>query len=312
MTERGSGSARSFPQRTLSVLHETAYRYDGTVQSSSHVFRLRPVYDEHQAVLSHELDVSPTGEAWPFEDLFGNGATHFVTRESYSEMRIISRSVVRVWSPPSLAAPSHAPLILPLIWPPSEQRVLQPFLNAPELPRSELRQLVEFADGFAERSDYDLVETLREMAQSIHRDFRYTPGVTTLQTTPFEVFRAEQGVCQDFANLFISLARLLGVPARYRVGYIFTGGDYVNRLQSEASHAWAECYLPWLGWRGFDPTNGGTVATDHVRVSCGRTYLDATPTSGTLHRGGGTETLTVHVKVEETPSVEAAEIPSDA
>jgi transglutaminase-like putative cysteine protease len=288
------------------VLHETVYRYEGAVRQSTHVFRLGPVYDEHQAVLSHALDVTPAGNQSPFEDLFGNRATHFTTSEPYSEMRIVSRSVVRLWSPPLLAAPTPAPLVLPLVWPPSEQRVLQPFLNAPELPRAELLQLAEFADGFAERSDYDLIGTLVEMAASISREFRYTPGVTTLQTTPYEVLRAQQGVCQDFSNLFISLARLLGVPARYRVGYIYTGGDYANKLQSEASHAWAECYLPWLGWRGFDPTNGGVVASDHVRVSCGRTFVDAAPTSGTLHEGGGTESLEVRVKVEELSSVEAA------
>jgi transglutaminase-like putative cysteine protease len=105
-------------------------------------------------------------------------------------------------------------------------------------------------------------------------------------------------VCQDFANLFICLARLMGVPARYRVGYIYTGGGYENKIQSDASHAWAEVYLPWLGWRGFDPTNGVTASLDHVRVACGRNYRDATPTSGTIFRGGGVEKLTVNVRVE--------------
>jgi hypothetical protein len=39
------------------------------------------------------------------------------------------------------------------------------------------------------------------------------------------------------------------------------------------------------------------VGADHVRVACGRNYQDATPTSGTLFRGGGGEVLTVNVKV---------------
>jgi len=89
------------------------------------------------------------------------------------------------------------------------------------------------------------------------------------------------------------------VPARYRVGYIHTGADYDNKIQSEASHAWAEVYLPWIGWRGFDPTNGCKVGLDHIRVAAGRTYQDATPTSGTLYKaGGGRETLEVSVRVE--------------
>jgi transglutaminase-like putative cysteine protease len=74
------------------------------------------------------------------------------------------------------------------------------------------------------------------------------------------------GVCQDFANLFICLARLLGVPARYVCGYLHTGQSAQNRAQSEASHAWVQVYLPEVGWKGFDPTNGMVTQTDHVRV----------------------------------------------
>jgi transglutaminase-like putative cysteine protease len=107
-------------------------------------------------------------------------------------------------------------------------------------------------------------------------------------------------VCQDFANLLICLARLLGIPARYRTGYIYTGDDYENKLQSEASHAWAELYVPEVGWRGFDPTNGCLAGEDHVRVACGRNYRDAAPTSGTIFARGGEEILRVAVRVEET------------
>jgi transglutaminase-like putative cysteine protease len=57
-------------------------------------------------------------------------------------------------------------------------------------------------------------------------------------------------------------------------------------------------YLPEVGWRGLDPTNGVVTSTHHVRLAVGRTYLDATPTSGTLYVGGAAETLDVEVRVE--------------
>lgn len=38
--------------------------------------------------------------------------------------------------------------------------------------------------------------------------------------------------------------------------------------------------------------------TDHIRVAVGRNDVDATPTSGTLHAGGGRETLEVAVQVQ--------------
>ena len=50
-------------------------------------------------------------------------------------------------------------------------------------------------------------------------------------------------------------------------------------------------------YQGFDPTNGVVTQTDHVRVAVGRSYGDATPTSGTLFVGGGAESLEVDVRV---------------
>jgi transglutaminase-like putative cysteine protease len=92
---------------------------------------------------------------------------------------------------------------------------------------------------------------------------------------------------------------LLGVPSRYVCGYIYTGPKHENRAQSEASHAWAQVYLPQVGWKGFDPTNGKLTQTDHVRVAVGRNRLDATPTSGTIYVGNVTgETLSVAVRCE--------------
>jgi transglutaminase-like putative cysteine protease len=56
-----------------------------------------------------------------------------------------------------------------------------------------------------------------------------------------------------------------------------------------------------------DPTNGCLAGLDHVRVACGRNYRDATPTGGTIFRGGGDETLVVEVKVEiQTPDSDPA------
>jgi transglutaminase-like putative cysteine protease len=187
---------------------------------------------------------------------------------------------------------------MPLVWMPGQRQIMAPYLLPPELPETELRELIDFAMGFVKRHDGDLAATLVDLNETIHRDFTYAPGATHVGTTPFEFYEARRGVCQDFANLLICLARLLNIPARYRVGYILTGARHANRLQSEASHAWVELYLPDHGWHGFDPTNGCLVGTDHVRVAAGRHYLDAAPVSGTLLAGGGGETLHVHVRVE--------------
>jgi transglutaminase-like putative cysteine protease len=167
---------------------------------------------------------------------------------------------------------------------------------------TELAELAEYAMSFVKRNDYDLLATLLDINDTIYREFTYKQGTTNLHTTAFDVYVNRRGVCQDFTNLFICLARLLGVPARYVCGYIYTGPKSAelaeHQRQGEASHAWIQLYLPQVGWKGFDPTNGILTQTDHVRVAVGRNYVDATPTSGTIFVGGGGETLSVDVRVE--------------
>ncbi|MEZ4361931.1 MAG: class II glutamine amidotransferase [Kofleriaceae bacterium] len=286
--------------RVLSVIHDTTYRYDQPVTHSLHTYRLRPCHDLGQQVLSHRLEISVNGDRRDYEDVFGNAATRVELTSPYQELRITSRSIV------ALAPPRTSALMavvrrntFPLVWMPWQRQMMTPYLLPVELPETQLTELSEFAMQFAARQDDDLMRTAMDINQTIHRDFSYVSGSTTLETTPFEVYSGRRGVCQDFANLLICLARLLGIPARYRVGYIFTGAGYENRAQGDASHAWAELYLPYYGWQGFDPTNGCLVALDHVRVACGRNYRDATPTAGTIYKGGGAELLSVEVRVEE-------------
>ncbi|MFO0688503.1 MAG: class II glutamine amidotransferase [Myxococcota bacterium] len=289
----------------LSVVHETVYRYAMPVERSTHRFCLRPVRDDRQEILEHSLSVSVDGLWRDFEDVFGNRATLLEVAAPFQEMRIESRSTLRVSG--VLASQLKSPLRndqIPLAWMPWQRQMMQAYLMPPELPEPELRELSEFAMSFVVRNDYDLVETLLDMNRTIYRDFVYVPGSTTIETTPFQVYVQRRGVCQDFANVMICLARLLGVPARYRVGYIFTGASYENQIQSDASHAWAEVYLPWTGWFGFDPTNGCLAGSDHVRTACGRQFRDAAPTTGTIYRGGGRESLEVHVRVERLDGYE--------
>jgi transglutaminase-like putative cysteine protease len=193
--------------------------------------------------------------------------------------------------------PARVRSSLPLVWMPWQRQILQPFLLPPELPESELAELTEYAMSFAQRNDYELLDTLLDLNATIFTDYQYKQGATNLATTAFEVYANRRGVCQDFANLFICLARLIGVPARYVCGYLYTGPKHPNSRMGDASHAWVQVYLPEVGWKGFDPTNGVITQTEHVRVAVGRNYVDATPTSGTLYVGGGGETLSVEVSL---------------
>lgn len=285
------------------IVHTTVYRYGLPVARSTHTFRLKPVQDYVQTVDHWELTVSPDGRRTEFDDVFDNNSVHMEIDTPYTELVIRSHAVVWVGTRPEtgIAEMNRQQGRIPLFWMPRQRQMMLPYLLLPELPESQLIELTDYAMTFVDPNAYNLVDILERMNSAIHRDFQYVPGVTQLETTPYEVFRSRAGVCQDFSNLLICLARLLNIPARYRVGYVYTGGHYENKMQSDASHAWAELYLPGMGWRGYDPTNGCIIGHDHVQVACGRNYRDATPTSGTVH-GGGIETICVEVRINEHTS----------
>lgn len=70
-----------------------------------------------------------------------------------------------------------------------------------------------------------------------------------------------EGVCEDYAALFVALARSAGIPARQVNGFAdpkLTGASWKSRSQQVSlqgfRHAWAECYLEGMGWVAVDPT----------------------------------------------------------
>jgi len=290
--------ARAEP-RVLEIVHRTVYKYETAIERSTHLLRLTPVHDHLQNVRSTELTVSVPTQSRDYVDVFGNRVRRLAIETPFSEMVIESRSVVEVLDVDPLGyEPLRVRSTIPLVWMPWQRQILDPYLLPFELPETELAELAEYAMSFVKRNDYDLLHTLLDINHTIFREYAYVQGETTVLTSAFDVYVNRRGVCQDFTNLMICLARLLGVPARYVCGYIYTGPKNHNQRQGEASHAWVQLYLPQVGWKGFDPTNGILTQSDHVRVAVGRNYLDATPTSGTIFVGGGGETLAVEVTVE--------------
>ncbi|MGE0547755.1 MAG: class II glutamine amidotransferase [Kofleriaceae bacterium] len=290
--------ARAEP-KVFDVVHRTVYKYAKPVERSTHVLRLTPVHDPLQNVRSHELTISVPAQRRDYEDVFGNRVSRLAIDTAFSELVIESRSVVEVLDVDPLSSqPLRVRSTIPLVWMPWQRQILDPYLLPYELPESQLVELAEYAMTFVTRNDYDLLETLLDINRTIHREFAYQQGTTNLATTAWDVYTSRRGVCQDFTNLMICLARLLGVPARYVCGYFYTGPKPDGPRTAEESHAWLQLYLPQIGWKGFDPTHGTLTQTNHVRLAVGRNYQDATPTSGVIFVGGGGETLSAEVTTE--------------
>jgi transglutaminase-like putative cysteine protease len=133
------------------------------------------------------------------------------------------------------------------------------------------------------------------MLERLHDDMVYDTDPTQPGTTAAEGFALKRGVCQDLTHIFIAAARSLAIPARYIGGY-FCRDDGVH--EQRAGHAWAEAFVPELGWVAFDPANGLCATDAHVRVAVGLDYLGAAPLRGTRYGGGG-EVLSVKVRVDQ-------------
>jgi transglutaminase-like putative cysteine protease len=296
--------------RKLRVVHTTTYTYDRPVERSVHKLHLCPIHDWDQEVLSHELTITPTLATPPpagdvavptneIEDVFGNWVTTFELTTPYTALTLVADSLVELHDvDPFAFAKQKIRPTFPLACMPWQQAMLAPYLRPVELPDTQLQELYDYAMGFVKKNDQDLMETLFDVNLTLFRTYAYAPGSTNLSTTPYDVFVDKRGVCQDFANLFICLARLLGIPARYVCGYLYTGNDGAHRATSDASHAWVQLYIPAIGWKGFDPTNGVLPELGHIRIGYGRSYRDVTPTSGTLYTMAR-ETLSTAVTVTD-------------
>jgi len=60
--------------------------------------------------------------------------------------------------------------------------------------------------------------------------------------------------CTEFASLMIALSRAAGIPARYLEGLHYFPEE--SEAIARTEHAWAEVYLPGIGWTPIDPTLG--------------------------------------------------------
>src|SRR4029079_12498799 len=115
------------------------------------------------------------------------------------------------------------------------------------------------------------MDLLRAVGEAIHDGFAYETRFEGTARSASETFALRSGACRDFATLFIAVARRLGFGARFVSGYLFDPPAEGGSLQGVgATHAWAEVYLPDVGWIEFDPTNGLVASERLIRVAVTR------------------------------------------
>jgi len=277
----------------LAVSHRTTFTYGMPVTQSVNTLHLEPRTFPYQKTLSALIRVIPATRVRRFTDLFQNITHHFELPGAHSKLEIESRIKVHNLPLDISTASREATLegfndssIRERIWPYlQESRWVS---RHPEV----WRQAVDITGQFT--AVFDQANALMEW---IHREFRYEPGATSVNTHLVEAFEMRRGVCQDFTHVMLGMCRAVGIPARYASGYLYNG-PRDSLVGAQASHAWAEVYLPAAGWIGFDPTNNTLADERYVKISVGRDYEDVAPVRGNYH-GTGHCRMEVQVEVEK-------------
>jgi transglutaminase-like putative cysteine protease len=155
------------------------------------------------------------------------------------------------------------------------QWVIERYLQLPDqiTPRT-----VELALRFRQDLDnpYDIALAVTEYLRTYEYSEIIDAPPPNREVVDWWLFDYGKGFCQYYATSEVILLRILGIPARYAVGYaegelqdgdegdaaglprtardenIDAGGVYVVRQRD--SHAWPEVYFPGTGWVEFEPT----------------------------------------------------------
>ncbi|MBA3677669.1 MAG: transglutaminase family protein [Sphingosinicella sp.] len=268
----------------LSVKYNTSYRYSQPAKRVIQLLRLTPHSFPGQNVLDWRIDVGVDARLREHRDGYGN-----VMHMLYID-RPVQELTVSVSGKVMTEDRSGVVEGLPGDLPPAV--FLRPtHLTQPGRPLLELAAALDTQGGSP-------LDKLHRLTSAIHTRMTFDTGKTVPDTTAIESFAAGHGVCQDFAHIFIAIARSVGIPARYVSGHLFRRDGAVMQ---EAAHAWAEAWLDHLGWVAFDPSNGICPDDAYIRVASGLDYRDAAPFAG-ARRGGGNEELSVKVQVRQTRS----------
>ncbi|HMN50817.1 MAG TPA: transglutaminase family protein [Xanthobacteraceae bacterium] len=266
----------------IRVAHETVYRYDTPATNAIQILRLWPRNYDGQYVVRWRVEVSEDCHVEPREDAFGNLTHTFTVDGPISELSVRVAGEVETQNTHGIIRGTREKFPPSLYLRPTDLTLPDAAISA-------------WANEVADGGKRPALDTLHALSTGIYETFRFDAGSTLTTTTAAEAFAQKHGVCQDFAHVFSAAARHLGIPSRYVGGY-FQRSDGI--VETESGHAWAEAWLPDLGWIAFDPAHGMSADDAYIRVAIGLDCQGAAPVRGN-RRGGIGEKLDVKVVVDQ-------------
>lgn len=265
----------------LKINHVTTYRYSVPVHFRTHRLLIRPLEGHDLKIRSATLAVQPNAEVRWLYDAFDNTVALVDIAAAATELRLESQVIVEQFNiNPFVFTLEEYAQELPFAYEPALAAQLTNYLQAqcPADKEAIGQWLRPFLNLERRAATLDFLTAINRV---IPLFFNYCRREEEGVQSPGVTLRDRQGSCRDYSLLFIEAARYMGLAARFVTGYLHTEADQQNTL-GNATHAWAEVFLPGAGWKGFDPTSGVLAAQSHVRTGVSREPSQAVPISGTF------------------------------
>ena len=265
----------------IEIQHETTYRYDAPVRSSTQYFRLTPRESPAHRILDWALD-TPT-PATRTRDGYGNVLHVLTLDKQVSEIRVRAHGTIETRPAGEIASGDSrnegGAELSPLVF-----RRTTSITHVDEA-------LAVFADRHRKRAGS--LAGLRDLAGAIADKMPLKPDEASGAASAAEAFAGGVVTVRDQAHVFIACCRHLGIPARFVSGYLHSAK--VSDDGYIAGHAWAEAWVSDQ-WRGFDLASTRANGEEHLALAIGADYLDACPIRG-VRTGGGIETMQSQARI---------------
>jgi transglutaminase-like putative cysteine protease len=268
----------------FSITHQTRYQFSQPVELHTHRAMLRPRDGHHLRVVNATLALSPNAPiTWSF-DVFGNSIATIAFTGRSSQLSVTSKlELERFPSRPEDMVVDGRQAPYPIQYSPEDRRDLAILLLMDD--EQAAADLESWITARGIRNNNDALQVASNLMQAVYNGFTYEARYDEGTLKPLELLARGSGTCRDYAFFMMEAARVLGFAARFSTGYLYSpalDGGQQGYQGAASTHAWAELFVPDIGWVDFDPTNNLTGTADLIKVASVRKPSQAIPLTGSF------------------------------
>jgi len=227
---------------------------NGRLDSLKVALKLFPIEDSRQKILNFEILSDPKAE------ISSDEAYEFLWREFYNEYEYGIDADLNIRN---YIAQIKSKIRFPIGREKFEPEI-EKYLDSGEF--------IDFNDHILKRANKiiegedDYYRTVFKIGDWVQNNIKYDLNTITAKAVKKSSWTLDnrEGVCDEITNLFISMLRMIGIPARFVTGVVYAGES-----MGWGNHGWAEVYFPDKGWVPWDVTLGqhGWIDPSHLKLS---------------------------------------------